>query len=102
MDDSDLVEFSIIVRDETLAHFGVALTCVDGCMTGTDSQHHVATRAFLACVLPLTQVNATLEWAKLFRGAGTDGGDVMFTMGSDFHYQAPHFAFDNMVIGDDS
>ena len=32
-------------------------------------------------------VNTSLQWAQRFRGAGP-GGDVMFTMGSDFHYQA--------------
>ena len=36
-------------------------------------------------------VDAAQEWATLFQGAGP-GGDVMFTMGSDFHYQATALA----------
>lgn len=40
-------------------------------------------------------VNTTFEWAKHFVGAGP-GGDVMFTMGGDFNYQAPAFSFSNI------
>jgi alpha-mannosidase len=40
-------------------------------------------------------VNTTLHWAQRFRGAG-GGGDVMFTFGSDFNYQAAGMWFTNL------
>jgi alpha-mannosidase len=42
-------------------------------------------------------VNTSLTWAQRFRGASpSSGGDVMFTMGSDFNYQAAGMWFTNL------